>query len=502
MSRVRSVGARLVKGATARLAGARPTAGGPAGPRVDAAEVLKALDEGRVVPEVEAAVRDRVAAADAALGSSGPAAAVAPLTSACQLLFHRSLHFDGLTSPLAADPEGFLAPLRGSKAWARATAARPRRTPAGGSERAPGPHRLLLVTYKNWQFLAPIAEHMEARDDVEVRRLDLADAPPKSLPLSVQQQLRLRLTGGDDPRSTAWGEWLAPHLAWADTVFVDWLQRGAVVATALDPGRARVVVRLHSFEAFTAFSHLVDYGRVDDVVVVGAHLGRLLHRAVPASNGPRLHLVPNAADLGRFARPKPTDARFTLALVGWGVVAKDALWALQVLARLRAQDPRYRLLLVGRDLENPEAPSGQQAYAARFAARAAQADVAGAVEKVPFTPDVPGVLERAGVVLSSSVRESFHLGLVEGAASGAVPVVRDWPLFAAVGGPHGLFPDEWIVSTAEAAADRVLRVTAEEASWRAEGDAARQWVMQRYDGSVTWPQYDRLLLSDAAADPA
>jgi hypothetical protein len=27
-------------------------------------------------------------------------------------------------------------------------------------------------------------------------------------------------------------------------------------------------------------------------------------------------------------------------------------------------------------------------------------------------------------------------------------------------------------------------------------------VMERYDGSVTWPQYDRLLLSDGGADLA
>jgi glycosyltransferase involved in cell wall biosynthesis len=160
------------------------------------------------------------------------------------------------------------------------------------------------------------------------------------------------------------------------------------------------------------------------------------------------------------------------------------------------------LLLIGKDLDDPDAPSGQRVYAERFAARAAQLDVAGAVEKVAFTADVAGALEAAGVVLSSSVRESFHLGLVEGAASGAVPVVRDWPLFAAVGGPHGLFPDEWIVSTAEAAAARVLRTTVDEQTWRAEGDAARQWVMERYDGSVTWPEYDRLLLSGGAAELA
>ena len=54
-------------------------------------------------------------------------------------------------------------------------------------------------------------------------------------------------------------------------------------------------------------------------------------------------------------------------------------------------------------------------------------------------------------MLSSSVRESFHMGLVEAVASGALPVVRDWPFFP--GAARTLFPPDWVVdSPAEAAA--------------------------------------------------
>jgi hypothetical protein len=108
---------------------------------------------------------------------------------------------------------------------------------------------------------------------------------------------------------------------------------------------------------------------------------------------------------------------------------------------------------------------------------------------------VPGALTEVGVILSTSVRESFHLGLVEGAASGAVPVVRDWPFFQ--GHPAGagsIFPSDWIVSTPAEAADRIIAQTATEETWRKAGEQASEHALMTWDWSVTQEQYDRLLL--------
>ncbi|WP_088318039.1 glycosyltransferase [Kineosporia sp. R_H_3] len=484
--RRRAGGARR---ALTRAVGLRPGAGGS---RAEA--VLAALDAGLLPPgpdDVTAAVAACAAEADAALARSGPASAAEPLARAAAIAFHRTLHFDGTSSPLVDSSNAFMQPLLDSTAWVRATRPRPRRRQPPAAVPTDRPHRLLLVTLKNWKFLEPVAAHYTGRPGVEVRRLDLADLP--GLPLSPLQQLRLRLSGPDDARSLPWARPLAEAVDGADTVFLDWLQRGAVLLTALDPGRARVVVRLHSFETFTVFPHLVGYDRVDDLVVVGPHLGRLLDHLVPDAAAPRRHVLANLVDLHRFDRPKPDDARFTLAVVGYGVVAKDPLWAVETLALLRRQDPRYRLLLVGDDLD-PAGPAGAAGYRQRLEERLAAPDVAGAVERVPFTPDVPDLLRRVGVVVSSSVRESFHLGLVEGVASGAVPVVRDWPLFAAVGGPHDLFPSDWVTPEPAAAAARVLACTADVATWRAAGAAAAGWVRDRYDARTTQPRYDDLLL--------
>jgi hypothetical protein len=111
---------------------------------------------------------------------------------------------------------------------------------------------------------------------------------------------------------------------------------------------------------------------------------------------------------------------------------------------------------------------------------------------------VPRALTDVGVILSTSVREGSHCGLMEGAASGAVPVVRDWPFFA--GRPNGartLYPADWVVANPEEAAERVLALTATEDGWRAAGRDAQQYALATWDWSVVQHHFDDLLLPSA-----
>jgi len=246
-------------------------------------------------------------------------------------------------------------------------------------------------------------------------------------------------------------------------VFVEWCTSLAALMTFVDPRDTRVVVRLHSYEAFTQWPHLMDFSRVDDVVFVSEHLRDLAAAAIPALSeprAPRLHVLPLAMELERFRRPKPDTARFTIGVVGASKVVKDPRWAIEVLRELRRHDERYRLQLIRGKLQHDKSVATQE-YADRLAL---DLDESGpAVEVLGHTGDVPTALEQVGVVLRSSIRESFHIGLVEGAASGAVPVVRNWPYFP--GAARSLFPSEWVVDSPQQAARRILEATASDEKW-------------------------------------
>ena len=475
---------------------------------------------------VRAAAAAEFAAADAAMEAGRPRAAAASLARAMAILFHRELHFDRLSSALAEDPAGYLAGLRASRAVQaltdrpRLTAPRARRggsgfEPRGREQGGAGavpvdrPLRLLVATRANAAFLGEIRQRYGDLPGVELRFLDLA-ADPVREPLTRQTgELLTSLLGGGSSYGAEIERWLRPHLDWADVAFVDWCVATAALFTLVDPGDTRVVVRLHSFELFTMWPHLVNFARVDDLVFVSEHMRRFARAVVPAlaaAHAPRQHVIPNAMNLHRYRRPKSADARFTLGLVGVGSVAKDPLWALEVLRLLRAHDPRYRLLLVGG--MGPGPTESTRRYYARLERGLAEAERSGAVRRLGHTDDVPAALAEVGVILSTSVRESFHCALAEGAASGAVAAVRDWPFFARYGGARTIYPDDWVVASPERAADRILRATATESGWRSAGEATSRLALATWDWPVVQRLTDALFLgaaqppSGAAAVPA
>lgn len=444
-------------------------------------------------PSLPAAVAAGLAWADARLAAGDTSQAATWALAVSRLLFDRRLHFDRLTSPLAADPAGYL------REWLASTTVRAMSAPRGRSGPAVAPpagrpHRLLIATSGNHGFIDVVRRHFEQHRGVEVRFLDPAE-DGVHVPLLEDQRVMIEhFLGGEKAFGEQAAAWLRPHLEWADTAFVDWCAALAVVFGAVDPGTTRVIVRLHSFEAFSLWPHLVDFTRVDDLVFVSDVLRDLVVPMVPATAATRPHVVSNAMNLRAFQRDKDPQARFTLGLVGIKALAKDPRWAVEVLKHLRARDARYRLVMFGRELDaTASADNGR--YWEGFLAEIADLEAAGAVVRAGQHDDIPAALTEVGVILSSSVRESFHCALAEGAASGAIPVVRDWPFFA--GRPASartIFPADWVVDTPAEAADRILALTADEATWRRAGALAAEHAIAAWDWEVTRNDFDRLIL--------
>ena len=455
-------------------------------------QVRAGFDAGEQPAEAKAAYQAALAVADEHLREGRHREAAEAYEAALRIAFHRVLHFDHPWSPLAADPAGFTAPLRDSRVAQLLRAPRGRRL---DTSRAPVRHvtgagsttggratRLVIMTRKNADFLGELRDFFTGHPDFEMRFVDFADAKvltqfAKDPTNAVAQRL-----AGESRFADRAERLLRDHLDWADVVFVEWCTALAALMTLVDPRDTRIVVRMHSYEAFTRWPQLMDFSRVDDLVFVSAHLRDLAVRAVPAlteAGAPRLHVVPLAMNLQRFQRPKPDSARFILGVVGASKVVKDPLWAIEVLRELRRHDDRYRLMLIRGKLQHDKSAATQE-YAARL--QRALGELGPAVEVLSHTEDVPGVLEQVGVVLSSSIRESFHIGLVEGAASGAVPVVRDWPFFR--GASRSLFPAEWVVADPQQAAWRILEVNSTEETWREAGRRASEHVIDRWD----WPR--------------
>lgn len=413
-------------------------------------------------------------------------------TAACELTFNRSVHFHRRSSPLAEDPERYLAPFHASAIGTLVSTPAGRLMPAAKPP-TDRPLRILFATRKNANFLNEIMEHFEGRVDVEVRFFDMFSDPALYSIGGNRKLINVRM--GNAPDEIALAERrLRPLIDWADTIFIDWMMELAAVTSWVDPADTRVIVRLHSYEAFQLLPHLADLSRVDDLVFVSKHFERLVSKVLSPlkrPDAPALHVLANAMRLDQFDREKSADARFTVALIGFSQVAKDPLWALEVIELLRKEDPRYRLLLVGGGLGDVTS-SWARTFDHELEVRIADLTEAGAVELLGQRDDIANVLTEVGAVISASVRESFHVAVAEGAASGAVPVVRNWPFFAREAGAASVYPAEWVVDTPQGAATRILETTRDEEIWRAAGSAAQKFVLETYDWEVVQHDYDRL----------
>jgi glycosyltransferase involved in cell wall biosynthesis len=260
----------------------------------------------------------------------------------------------------------------------------------------------------------------------------------------------------------------------AQTLVAEWARPNAVWLSHLKRPDQRLIVRLHRFELTTATVADIQIENVDAVVYIAPALGRRIRDELgwPAE---KLVYLPNFVDVDWLDRPKLDGSRFTLAMIGAGLRVKRLDLALDLLARVRAQDPRFSLLVRG-SLPH-ELPSGwRKPDERRFfqvCVERVEKDplLRGAVRWDGFGRDMAAWLRGAGHVLSLSDTEGSHSALSEGMASGAVPVVRRWH------GVEEIYDSEWIRADLDDAAAFVL-ASADETRWRQRSQRAREQMRQ------------------------
>ena len=199
-----------------------------------------------------------------------------------QLAFDRNVHFDSTTSPLAREPDAFTAPLRESTVAQRLRAARGRAATGsahagstGISSLGPGndapvssPVRVVVATRGNDTFLGPMRDLLEHHPRVDLTYVDLGADKEFSRGVFKPAVVVEEILTGEPGMSERAEAVLRPLLEKADVLFVEWCSALAVLVGLVDPGRTRVVVRLHSYEAFTHWPHLLDLSRIDDPAAI------------------------------------------------------------------------------------------------------------------------------------------------------------------------------------------------------------------------------------------
>ena len=335
-----------------------------------------------------------------------------------------------------------------------------------------------MLTSTNFNFMGAILPRWEGDPSIHLRARNLreehVDADwwnPRNTVLD-----RLREDAVQVP------DFLREDLEWADVVYVEW---GEALAARLSGARfsAKLVVRLHRYEAFTSTPTLTDWNGVHDLVIITPYIREVLRRTIPdIEERTSIRLVPNVVELARFNAPKLPAASRNLALVQFYSMVKDPLWALDVLRLLHREDPSWKLLLIGSASRAAEEDEATRRYLDELDRRIhAFGD---SVQHLGHRSDLPEVMRSVGVIMSSSLVEGAPVSLQEGIASGALPVVRDWPIVKPLDAAAQLYPEPWIAETPEQAAERIL-AWAPPAGEIADDKDAREWIVEHFDATVT-----------------
>jgi glycosyltransferase involved in cell wall biosynthesis len=258
--------------------------------------------------------------------------------------------------------------------------------------------------------------------------------------------------------STGPGAALGEAIAWADIVWLEWCWDHAVWASTSGclTGK-RCVLRLHSIEALqTDFPARLDWSRIDRLIMVGDDIAELLLTNHPSIAGHvQPEIIPNGIDLDRFA-PGNGD-RYRVAWVGHLEPKKNPMLLLQIAHALHRADPRYTVSAAG-----PFTDLRTARYVRRLMG---SLGLTGVVRFDGSISNMPGWYADKGVLLSTSMYESFGLNIGEAMAVGAFPVVHDFP------GADRLWPQECLFASIEEAVALIRS---------ARTGLYREWVGARY----------------------
>lgn len=253
------------------------------------------------------------------------------------------------------------------------------------------------------------------------------------------------------------GPALAEAIAWSDIVWLEWCWDHAVWATRNDMlGGRPCVLRLHSIEALqTDYPARIDWSRVSRLVTVGGDIADIVAECCPQAEGACPVIIPNGIDLDRF-RPGHPDRR-RIAWVGHVEPKKNPMLLVQIAHRLRMVDPTCQFHVAGAltDLRTARYLHGM----------IGALGLGDAIRFDGHVADIAAWYADKGVLLSTSMYESFGLNIGEAMAVGAFPVVHAFP------GADRLWPNECLFASVD---DAVALIRA------GRPNLYRDWVAERY----------------------
>lgn len=231
---------------------------------------------------------------------------------------------------------------------------------------------------------------------------------------------------------------ISAAVADADIVWIEWADEIAVFATnhlkMLDD--KHVILRLHSYEAFTGYIEKINWKRIDDLIFVAPHIQQVVLDKDEriAKSVKNIQIIHNGVNLERF--PLAEDKReygFNVAYVGGVNYKKGPMLLLQAIHALVQKDKKYKLFVAGQIAD--------ERYRLYFTQMIEEMGLTENIQLDGWVEDIPDWLADKQHIVCTSVLEGHPVGLMEAMARGLKPAIHNFV------GARNFYPPHFIWNT-------------------------------------------------------
>ncbi|EAQ65699.1 glycosyl transferase, group 1 [Marinomonas sp. MED121] len=241
----------------------------------------------------------------------------------------------------------------------------------------------------------------------------------------------------------------------ADVIFVDWLNHNAFWALDTLPTNKKIIIRVHSYEVFSFFPCVINFGRVDGLIFISHGIkevflelwGWMLPKGILIDvidniRLPRKELTIDQS--GNLNRSK------TIGMMQYAQSVKGFRFALNVFKKIYQIDNSYRFLLCGHKLSEISSSENE------LLTKEINDFPSGVIIELGYINDVREYFEKVGFILSTSEREGSHESIIQGMSYGCIPIIRNWPLLSPFNAAQKAFPMCNIIESEDEAVKKIF----------------------------------------------
>jgi len=227
-------------------------------------------------------------------------------------------------------------------------------------------------------------------------------------------------------------------------------------------------------EAYFATVTRLSAKAYNQVVATSANDGQLFSRIM---SEPKLKVIENGVDVDKYHDQSSRTLQPTLMYFGRWSSNKGLLEALQLMAQLKVRDPRWRLIIAGREYDHS---------LAELQGRVAELRIQDHVQLAanPSDEEIRSLLQQASYFICLSRHEGFGIAPIEGMSAGLTPLLSDIPPFQRLAKRSGL---GFTISTnapLDTAIDSLLQLHAE----GQDAYLARRRIAMSFSRQYAWPR--------------